>query len=93
MGRAEARYSARDGGGGCGVFGGKNKFSQRNKDDTLFMHLYEEFFLDHLHSVAGLARISVEHTQPVSSSSVIVIVILQCNRIVTVVITTYPSIY
>ena len=91
MGRAEARYSARDGGGGCGVFGGKNKFSQRNKDDTLFMHLYEEFFLDHLHSVAGLARISVEHTQPVSSSSVIVI--LQCNGIVTVVITTYPSIY
>ena len=72
VGRAEARYSARDGGGGW-VFGGKNKFSQRNKDDTLFMHLYEDFFLDHLHSVAGLARISVEHTQPVSSSSVIVI--------------------
>ena len=64
--------------------GEKNKFSQRNKDDTLFMHLYEEFFLDHLHSVAGLARISVEHTQTVSSS--IGIVILQCNGIVTVVI-------
>ena len=89
MGRAEARYSARDGGGGC--LGEKNKFSQRNKDDTLFMHLYEDFFLDHLHSLAGLARISLEHTQPVSSS--IGIVILQCNGIVTVVITTYPSIY